>query len=192
MVKSISDLNTFKRLIVGVEPDASGMRGGGQPSIADYKLVVIDFTATWCGPCQRIAPYFEQLNNQYHSRCNFYKVDVDEGDDIAQFCQIAQMPTFKIYYQGKEVKSICGDIQELENSIVNIIQIIDKKIKSSHTSTSQVSNSSYYSTPSQSFDSSSSSFGAPLDWNNSQGLTNNPQNSNAYNIKNSFFDKDNC
>ena len=190
MVKSISDLNTFKRLIVGVEPDASGMRGGGQPSIADYKLVVIDFTATWCGPCQRIAPYFEQLNNQYHSRCNFYKVDVDEGDDIAQFCQIAQMPTFKIYYQGKEVKSVCGDIQELENSIVNIIQIIDKKIKNSHTSTSQVSNSSNYSTPSQSFDSSSSSFGAPLDWSTSLDQSNNSQNNS--NIKNTFFNGDNC
>ena len=191
MVKSISDLSTFKRAITGLEPNASNMRGGAAPTLMDYKVVVIDFTATWCGPCQRIAPYFEQLNNKYHTRCNFYKVDVDEGADISEYCQISQMPTFKIYYQGKNVKTICGDIQELENSLVNIIQIIDNKIKKSQSSNNP-DKASNYSNPSQCFDSLSSSFGAPLNWNNSQGIPNNPQSSNAYNIKNSFFDKDNC
>ena len=190
MVKSISDLSTFKRAIIGIEPDSSGMRGGGQPSITDYKVVVVDFTATWCGPCQRIAPYFEQLNNQYSSRCNFYKVDVDEGSDISEFCRISQMPTFKVYYQGKDVKTILGDIQELENSIINIIQIIDNKIKKAHSSTKKIDNSSNYSNPSQSLDTSSSSFGAPLDWNPTLGQSNNSQYNSS--IKNTFFDRDNC
>ncbi len=186
MVKSISDLNTFKRLITGIEPNATGMRGGAQATLTDYKVVVIDFTATWCGPCQRIAPYFEQLNNQYSSRCNFYKVDVDEGADISEFCRISQMPTFKIYYQGKDVKTVLGDIQELENSIINIIQIIDNKIKKAYSSTQKINNSNNYSNPSQSSELPSSSFGAPLDWNPSIDQSSNN------NIKNTFFDRDNC
>ncbi|KAM3571109.1 hypothetical protein VYU27_006852 [Nannochloropsis oceanica] len=54
--------------------------------------VVIDFTATWCGPCRTIAPVFEELSQQYNAA--FLKVDIDEADDVAQAFAIRSMPTF--------------------------------------------------------------------------------------------------
>lgn len=62
----------------------------------------MDFTASWCGPCKRIAPFFEELSAKYPS-VTFIKVDVDDLDMVAGAAGIRAMPTFLIYKDGKPV-----------------------------------------------------------------------------------------
>ena len=69
--------------------------------------VIIDFTATWCGPCQRIAPFFEELSTKYPS-VTFVKVDVDENQETAAACGINCMPTFQFYKNGAKAFEMQG------------------------------------------------------------------------------------
>jgi len=83
------------------------------------KPVVVDFTATWCGPCQMIAPEFQSLA-EAHQDIEFIKVDVDENEDTAQACGIQAMPTFHFYKDGNKVHEFSGASKE------KIVQGIEK------------------------------------------------------------------
>merc|ERR1712224_476631 len=74
---------------------------------AGDKLVVVDFTASWCGPCQRIAPVFTKLAEEMADVC-FVKVDVDENEETAQACGIQSMPTFQFFKLGHKVHEFSG------------------------------------------------------------------------------------
>ncbi|KAI1285647.1 UBX domain-containing protein 4 [Halotydeus destructor] len=85
---------------------------------AGKKLVVVDFTASWCGPCKFIAPAFEQLSNRYANGAVFLKVDVDECQDTAHSQSVSAMPTFVFYKEKREVARVQGaNATELENKI---------------------------------------------------------------------------
>lgn len=59
---------------------------GGRPC-------VIDFYATWCGPCKKVAPIIEKLAKEYNGKVDFYKVDTDENQKLAMILQIRNIPT---------------------------------------------------------------------------------------------------
>ncbi len=69
--------------------------------------VVIDFFATWCGPCKHIAPKFEELSKMYPS-VTFLKVDVDESAELTENFNVRAMPTFVFLQNGSVVKVIEG------------------------------------------------------------------------------------
>ena len=73
--------------------------------------VVVDFTATWCGPCQRIAPIFTKLAEEMPEVC-FVKVDVDENEEVAQECGVESMPTFQFYKSGLKVHEFSGAAED--------------------------------------------------------------------------------
>ncbi|XP_072114249.1 thioredoxin b [Mobula birostris] len=71
------------------------------------KLVIIDFSATWCGPCKMIKPYFHKLA-AVNTDVIFCEVDVDDAADIAEHCSISCMPTFHFYKNGEKVFEFSG------------------------------------------------------------------------------------
>ncbi len=71
------------------------------------QLVVVDFHATWCGPCKQIAPAYEKMAAEF-SQAKFLKVDVDQCKDISQAYGVKSMPTFKLLKGGKEVATLSG------------------------------------------------------------------------------------
>ncbi|KAI8930247.1 thioredoxin [Entophlyctis helioformis] len=74
--------------------------------IAGNKVVIVDFFATWCGPCKVISPKFHQFSKEYDAF--FIQVDVDEVPDVAQKCNIRAMPTFQIFENGTMTKEVVG------------------------------------------------------------------------------------
>lgn len=71
------------------------------------KTVFVDFTATWCGPCQFIGPYFEELSKQ-HEGAKFVKVDVDQLEGVAGKAGVSAMPTFHVYKNGEVADTLVG------------------------------------------------------------------------------------
>ncbi|THH11922.1 hypothetical protein EW145_g363 [Phellinidium pouzarii] len=76
-------------------------------SKAGGKLTVIDFHATWCGPCKTIAPTYEDLARRY-TNVNFLKCDVDEAQEVAQRYRVTAMPTFVFLKNSSQVGSVRG------------------------------------------------------------------------------------
>ncbi|CAL5193877.1 unnamed protein product [Lathyrus oleraceus] len=71
------------------------------------KLIVVDFTASWCGPCRFMAPTFAELAKE-KPHIIFLKVDVDELKTLAEEWGIRAMPTFLFFKEGKEVDRLVG------------------------------------------------------------------------------------
>lgn len=72
------------------------------------KLVVMDFFATWCGPCKMLTPIFESLSKEMSDSVDFAKVDIDRSLEVAQEYKIVSVPTMIIFKNGKEVQRIVG------------------------------------------------------------------------------------
>ncbi|KAK9379478.1 thioredoxin-like protein [Kockiozyma suomiensis] len=77
-------------------------------AIAEDKITVIDFYATWCGPCKVIAPKVHAYSEEFTEGIQFFKVDVDEVADVAAEVGIRAMPTFMLFKNGQKVKEVVG------------------------------------------------------------------------------------
>lgn len=94
--KKNSGVNTLSRKS---EYDSAITNGEG--------VAVIDFFATWCGPCKMIAPTIVKFSEEM-PQAKFYKVDVDQAPSIAQELGIRAMPTFVIFKDGQKVEEVVG------------------------------------------------------------------------------------
>ena len=87
MIKHVESVNEFRSEV------ASG-------------TVLVDFFATWCGPCQMLSPVIEELNKKHNIKV--LKVDVDELGDLAREYRIMSIPTLIVFKDGKMAKKELG------------------------------------------------------------------------------------
>mgnify|MGYP001806832600 FL=1 len=72
------------------------------------KPVLVDFYATWCGPCQMMAPILEQVGSHLRQQLQVVKIDTDKYPAIATYYQIQSLPTLVLFKQGQPVHRIEG------------------------------------------------------------------------------------
>jgi len=90
-----------------------------QLAAAGDGLVVVDFYATWCGPCKVIAPQIEEMAKGEFSMVKFLKVDVDECEEVAMEYKITAMPTFKFIKGGNVVDELMGANADRLKALIN-------------------------------------------------------------------------
>ena len=86
-------------------------------------VVLVDFWATWCGPCKMLAPTIEELAEDYEGIAAVCKVDVDENPSLAMRYKVMSIPTVFIFKDGEPVKKIIGlsDKEEYEEVLDSLL-----------------------------------------------------------------------
>ena len=79
--------------------------------LINNKLVLVDFYATWCGPCRMISPLIDEIAEE-NTNLTVVKVDVDKYPNIATKYGIMSIPTLKVFKNGKEEKTSIGYIEK--------------------------------------------------------------------------------
>jgi len=77
-------------------------------------IVMVDFWATWCGPCKIVAPVVEELAKEYEGRAAFAKVNTDENPDLASRYNIRGIPTLIFFKGGKVMDQIVGAVPKAQ------------------------------------------------------------------------------
>ena len=79
-----------------------------QAQAVNDPVAVIDFSATWCGPCKMLAPVLEEISEELAGKANFYNVDVDDDGALAAGFHISSVPTVLILKNGKVADQSVG------------------------------------------------------------------------------------
>jgi thioredoxin 1 len=86
------------------------------------KPVLVDFFATWCGPCKMLAPILKEVKDELGENISIIKIDVDKNQPLAAQYQVRGVPTMMLFQNGKQLWRQSGVISKQE--IVKIIQNI--------------------------------------------------------------------
>lgn len=71
-------------------------------------LVVVDYTATWCGPCRVISPFIDKLAEEYTGRAQVFKIDLDQNKENAKKFKIRSIPAVLLFKDGELVEHLVG------------------------------------------------------------------------------------
>jgi len=85
--------------------------GNFQTEVVDSKIpVVVDFFATWCGPCKVLSPVIEEVSKDYAGKVKVVKMDVDKSNETAVKFSIMSVPTVVFFKGGKEIGRNIGSV----------------------------------------------------------------------------------
>ena len=76
--------------------------------------VLVDFWATWCGPCKMIAPVIDIIAEEYEGKIKVGKIDVDEENELAMMFNVTSIPTLMLFENGEVVNKKVGFMQKAE------------------------------------------------------------------------------
>jgi thioredoxin 1 len=76
--------------------------------LQDSKLVIVDFWATWCGPCRMLSPILDEVEEEMPEQIKVVKVNVDDADEIANRFRIMSIPTLIFFKEGQMVDKTVG------------------------------------------------------------------------------------
>ena len=76
--------------------------------ISSNDLVVVDYTAPWCGPCRVVAPLIDRLAAEYEEKAVVVKVDIDQNSEISKKYGVRSIPTILIFKNGEVVETLVG------------------------------------------------------------------------------------
>ena len=95
--------------------------------VGSKDICVIDFSATWCGPCRMMAPILEDISEKYKGKYFFYQIDIDSAEELAQKFEITAVPTIIVFAKGKEIGRTSGyqDFDEFERFLNNTVHKAD-------------------------------------------------------------------
>ena len=82
-------------------------------------VVVVDFFATWCGPCKMLAPVLEEVQSEVEN-VKIVKIDVDQNPNISTEYRVTNIPTIKVFKDGQEVITKVGFLPKAQ--LINIIE----------------------------------------------------------------------
>ena len=88
------------------------------------KLVLVDFFATWCGPCQMLAPVLKQVKDELGDRIAIIKIDVDKNKALADQYQVRGVPTMMLFQTGKQLWRQSGVVPKDE-----LVKVISRYIQ---------------------------------------------------------------
>ncbi|KRM12994.1 thioredoxin [Paucilactobacillus suebicus] len=72
------------------------------------KLTIVDFWAPWCAPCKMMEPVLDQLEEEFNDQVNFVKMNVDEGQDIAERYKVMSIPSLVVFKDGTAKEKLTG------------------------------------------------------------------------------------
>ena len=78
--------------------------------LTSEKLVVADYTASWCGPCRLVSPLIDQLAREYEGRAKVVKIDIDQNKDNAKKYGIRSIPAVLVFKGGEVVENLVGKL----------------------------------------------------------------------------------